>query len=82
MVEDDVEDDLDAGRVQGPDHLLELADLGPRLLAHRIAAMRREEAKRIVTPIVGPRRAIAEAIQDGELVDRHQLDRRDPSDFK
>ena len=60
--------------VQCPHHLLELADLSARLLAHRVASVRREEANRVVAPVVRPRRLLAEAVEDRKLVDRHQLD--------
>ena len=76
VIENHVQDHLDVRRVEGPHHLLELADLGPRLRAHRVPAVRSEEANRVVAPVIGPRRAVAETIEDGELVDRHQLDRR------
>ena len=56
VVEDDVEDDFDAGGVQGADHLLELPHLAARLRAHRITAMGREERHGIVAPVVQPRR--------------------------
>ena len=48
VVEDDVEDHLDAGGVQRPDHLLELADLGARLACRRRSrgAARRSTAGR------------------------------------
>ena len=77
MVENHVEDHLDVRRVQCPHHLLELADLGPGLAAHGISAVRCEEANRVVAPVVGPGRAIAETIEDRILVHRHELDRRD-----
>ena len=76
VVEDHVEDHLDAGAVQRPDHLLELADLGARFGRHGIAAVRGKETQRIVAPVVRPRRHLAEAVADGKLVDRHQLDGR------
>ncbi len=76
MVEDHVEDHLDVGGVQRPDHLLELADLAARLLADGVAAVRREEAQRVVAPVVRLRRTVAEAVENGILVDRHQFDGR------
>ena len=59
VVEDHVEDHFDAGLVQGPDHLLELVDLAARLVAGRVAAMRREEAQRIVAPVVRSRQVFS-----------------------
>ena len=82
VVEDDVEDDLDVGGVQRADHFLELADLAPRRAPHGVAAVRREQGHRIVTPVVQPRRRLPEAIEDRELVDRHQLDGGDAQRFQ
>ena len=76
MVEDHVEDHLDARPVQGQHHLLELADLAARLAADRIAAVRGKKRQRIVAPVVRPIIRLAEAIVGGKLEDRHQLDGR------
>ena len=72
VVVDDVEDDLDVGLVQGLDHRLELGDLLTTAAA-RVAVVRREEADRVVAPVV----AQTAVLQGGvlhELVHRHQLD--------
>ena len=76
VVEDDVEDDFEPGRVKALDHGLELGDLtsapaGQNL--RRIAGVRREEAERVVAPVVvepsGPQKTLVDV-----LVDREQLD--------
>ena len=58
VVVDHVEDDLDAGRVQRAHHRLELAHRGHAAASRwRVADVRREEAERVVAPVVasGPR---------------------------
>ena len=75
VVEDHVEDHFDAGAVQRQHHFLELADLAARLRAHGVAAMGGEEGQRVVAPVVGPGELLPQAVVDGELMDRHQLDR-------
>ena len=74
VVVDDVEDDLEAGRVQRPHHRLELADLVA--LARRVGLVRGEEAERVVAPVVARAAALQVRLGD-ELVDRQQLDRGD-----
>ena len=54
MVEDHVENHLDAGAVQGQHHFLELADLAAGLGAHGIAAVRGEKRQRVVAPVGRP----------------------------
>jgi len=76
VVEDHVEDHLDARPVQGLHHLLELADLVPGPVAGGVAPVRGEQRHRIVAPVVGPPRPVAEAVEDGELVHGHELHRR------
>ncbi len=78
VVEDDVEDDLDARLVQGLHHLLELAhDLaaGP---GTRVRGLGGEEGHRLVAPEVAQRLAgeqvAARVVALLELRDRHQLD--------
>ena len=76
VVVDDVEDHLDARLVQRHDHLLELGDLLAALAAPRVVVVRREEADRVVAPVV------AQALLDEvrvvhELVHGQQLDGRD-----
>ena len=76
VVVDDVEDDLDARLVQGPDHRLELLHLLAALARRGVRVVRGEEADGVVAPVV--RQALVE--QRGvlhELVDGHELDRRD-----
>ena len=77
VVVDDIQDDLDAGRVQRLDHPLELDDLGTVLAATRVLVVRREVADRVVTPVV------TQAVRNEptvmyELVHRHELDRGHP----
>ena len=55
VVEDDVEDDLEAGAVQGVDHRLELGDLAPGPAGAdrgRVAVVGGEEADGVVAPVV------------------------------
>ena len=52
VVEDDVEDHLDAGSVESPHHLLEFSDLAARLLSRRVPAVGGEEGHRVVAPVV------------------------------
>ncbi len=49
VVEHHIENDLDAGRVQGVGHR---AELGDRVVRGRIAGMRGEETQGVVTPVV------------------------------
>ena len=76
MVEDDVENHLDAGGMEGPNHLLEFANLAARLLPGRVATVRREEGQRIVAPVVELVGPDAAGQLGGKLVHRHQLHRR------
>ena len=76
VVVDDVEDHLDAGLVQGLHHLLELLHLLARLPARAVLVVGREEADRVVAPVV------AQPVLDQhgvvhELVHGHELDRGD-----
>ena len=73
VVVDDVEDDLDAGRVQRLDHGLEIA-VG--LAGGGIELLRGEVADRVVAPVV-PQALRDEVPVVHERVDRHQLDGRD-----
>ena len=52
MVEDHVENDLEAGGVQGADHCLELGDHRLPVDPRRIARFRREEGERVVAPVI------------------------------
>ena len=72
VVEDDVEDHLDAGAVQRLDHVAELVEHGERLAPRRVAGVRREPRDRRVAPVVGqPRRGVERVV----LEHRQQLDR-------
>ncbi len=75
VVVDHVEDDLDPGRVQRPDHPLELPDLLPCRAARRVAGVRGEVADRVVAPVVAQPPA-QQVVLVRELVHRQQLDRR------
>ena len=81
VVEDDVEDDLDAGLVEGLDHVPELADVGALVGRDAVALVRVEEADRAVAPVVDeplPGQRVRPAdLGLVELEDRQQLDRRD-----
>ena len=76
VVVDDVEDHLEARRVQRLDHRLELGDLRARPRARRaVRPVRREEAERHVAPVV-LQAHVEQALLGEELVHRQQLDRR------
>ncbi len=82
VVVDDVEDHLDAGRVQVADHRLELLHVGarrgePRRAGARVPEVRGEEGDRVVAPVVA-QPALHEGVVVDELMDRHELDRGDP----
>ena len=73
VVVDHVEDHLDAGRVQGPHHGLELVD---DLLARgrgRVVVVRGQVGDRVVAPVVAQPQ-VDQAVVVDELVHRHQLD--------
>ena len=76
VVVDDVEDHLDAGAVQRLHHLLELAHLAAELAAGAVAHVGREEADRVVAPVVAQPLVEQDLVVD-EGVHRHQLDRGD-----
>jgi hypothetical protein len=82
VVEDDVEDDFDAGGVQLANHLLELSHLVAGLRAGHVTAMRRKERHRVVAPVIGANGFGAVGLFNRELVDRHQLDGRDAERFQ
>jgi hypothetical protein len=76
VVVDDVEDHLEAGGVQRPDHALDLVDDVERVRRGGIARLRREEAEGAVAPVVRhPAGDEPGLLADG--LDRQQLDRRD-----
>ena len=52
VVVDNVEDDLDAGCVQGLDHLFELDDLSALVAAGAVAGHGREKAEGVVAPVI------------------------------
>ena len=82
VVEDDVENHLDAVGMQFADHLLELPHLVARRGAFHVAAVGREEGHRVVAPIVRSFALGTVALLGGKFVDRHQLDRRDAKRFQ
>ncbi len=73
MVVDDVQDHLDAGVVEARHHFLELV----HERARQVARIGREEAERVVAPVVRQPALDQRAIVD-EGMDRHQLDGRHP----
>ena len=75
VVVDHVEDDLDAGRVQRLHHALELA-LRPGAAVGGVARLGREEAERVVAPVVA-QALLDQAVVVDEGVHRQQLDRGD-----
>ena len=59
VVEDHIENDLDAGPVQRLDHVAKLIERPERVLARAVGLVRREEGNRRITPVVdAARRAI------------------------
>ena len=76
VVVDDVEDHFDAGGVQRLDHRLELAHLLAALAGAGVFVVRREEADRVVAPVVAQPALDQVAVVD-ELMHRHQLDGAD-----
>src|SRR5205823_1817493 len=73
VVVDDVEDDLDAGAMQLANERLEFADLGPEHVARAVGGLWREEAERVVAPVVGEL-LVEEEITDHALLERQELD--------
>lgn len=73
VVVDDVEDDLDAGGVQGGDHVLELADLLAPGAGGGVAGVRGEVADGVVAPVVA-QSASQQVVLVGELMDGQQFD--------
>ena len=71
MVEDDVEDDFDAGAVQRLDHVAELVEDVERPARELIRVMRREERDRLVAPVVD---AACRRLLRIELEHRQELD--------
>ena len=70
VVVDDVENDLDAGRVQPADHQLEFVDVAA---GRDVARRRREEVGGVVAPVVDEP-ALDEIAIVEEGLDRHQFD--------
>ena len=73
VVVDDVQDHLDPGLVEDLHHLLELAHLLAADALARVARVRREEADRVVPPVVREP-AVDEMTVAHEVVHGHQLD--------
>ena len=76
VVVDDVQDHLDARRVQRADHLLELLD-HPLDAPRGVRVVRGQVADRVVAPVVG-KSALGQVVVVDELVHWHQLDRGYP----
>jgi len=76
VVVDHVEDRLDVGLVQRTDHRLELLHLTARCDVGSVFGVGCEEADSVVTPVVRQPLVDQRRIV-GEVVHRHQLDRRD-----
>ena len=76
VVEHDVEDHLDSGRMQGADHSAELVHLAADLAARGVLVVRREVADRLVAPVVAQSTGDELGVVD-ELMDREQLHRGD-----
>ena len=71
-----VQDHFDAGLVQLADHGLEFLHLVPDVAGGAVGVLRREEADRVVAPVVVEALLLERAVVD-ELVDGHELDRGD-----
>jgi hypothetical protein len=74
VVVDDVEDDLEAGRVEVGDHRLELVDLLAVRAARGVVGVGGEEPDGVVAPVVPEPLLLQEVVLD-EVVDRLELDR-------
>ena len=72
VVVDDVEDHLDAGIVQRRDSRAEIVDR----VAGRVARLRREEAERVVAPVIA-QAAVEQMAVVEKGMDRQELDRGD-----
>ena len=77
VVVDHVEDDLDAGFVQGAHHRLELLHLPAGVGVGAVLGVGGQETDGVVAPVVG-QALVDERRVVGEVVHRHQLDRGDP----
>ncbi|CDK01815.1 hypothetical protein MIC448_90005 [Microbacterium sp. C448] len=77
VVVDDVEDDLDARRVERTDHPLEFLHLVTVRTARGVGVVWCKEGDRVVAPVVREPLVLQGAVVD-ELVHRHEFDRRDP----
>ena len=75
VVVDDVQDDLEARPMERLHEVPELVDRGLRARPAGVGAVRGEEGHGLVAPVV---RVAARGFLGVELVDRQQLDRRDP----
>ena len=75
VIENDIEEALDPVPVQFADQFLQLIAVLGRFVAHRVAGVRREEADRIVSPVIEQRPAVHHALVSRlvEFKDRHQL---------
>ena len=74
VVEDHIENDLDARAVQRLDHVAKFVDRAERILTRAVGLVRRKERNRRVAPVVHSAPA---GILSIELKHRQQLDRRD-----
>src|SRR5262245_23092110 len=72
VIVDDIQNDLDALAVQGPDQGFELGHLLPQNSRARVGGLRREEADGVVAPIVGQATFDQMPIGD-ELMHWHEL---------
>ena len=77
VVVDHVEDHLDPGLVQRPDHRLELQHLLAAGAEAGVVVVRGEEPDRVVAPVVAQTLLVQRRVVH-ELVHRHQLDRGHP----
>ena len=79
VIVDHVENHLDAGPVEFADQGLELGDLATRRAPAAIGGLGREEADRVIAPIVGEA-APGQKVIDIVFVNRQQLDGVQPED--
>ena len=82
VVEDDIENDLDARSVEALDQIFEFVDLLPLIAACGEARFRCAEGQRAVTPVIAERFAgvgvLAKILVLVELEDRHEFHAIDP----
>ena len=75
VVVDHIQDDFDPGLVQSLDHLLEFGHRRSGALIGGVLAVRREEADRVVSPVVA-KALVHQVLVVNKVMNRHEFDRR------